>query len=80
MRQPSQQKLPLVRGQPADEVGPLAEHVQQVQHCQHYVQVEAGEQEAEVFHGAVEVAGEGVLYKQGCEVEGPQHLELQTHR
>lgn len=78
MRQPGQQQLSLVGGQPADEVGPLAEHVQQVEHGQHHVQVEAGEQEAEVLHGAVEVAGEGVLYQQGGEVEGPQHLEMDT--
>ena len=76
MGQPRQQQLPLVRGEPADEVGPLAEHVQQVEHGQHHVQVKAGEQEAEVLHRAVKVAGEGVLYKQGGEVEGPEHLKL----
>ena len=78
MGQPGQQQLSLVGGQSADEVGPLAEHVQQVQHGQHHVQVEAGEQEAEVLHRAVQVAGEGVLNKQGGEMEGPQHLELNT--
>ena len=46
MGQPGQQQLSLVRGQSADEVGPLAEHVEQVEHGQHHVQVKAGEQEA----------------------------------
>ena len=78
MGQSGQQELSLVGGQSADEVGPLAEHVQQVEHGQHHVQVEAGEQQAEVLHGAVQVAGEGVLDQQGGEVEGPEHLELNT--
>ena len=71
MGKSGQQQLPLVRGQPADEVGPLAEHVEQVEHGQHHVQVKAGEQEAEVLHRAVQVAGEGVLYQKGGEMEGP---------
>ena len=49
MGKSGQQQLPLVRGQHADEVGPLAEHVEQVEHGQHHVQVDAGEQEAEVL-------------------------------
>ena len=71
MGKSGQQQLRLVRGQPADEVGPLAEHVEQVEHGQHHVQVEAGEQEADVLHRAVQVPGERVLYQKGREVEGP---------
>ena len=36
-----------------------------------------GEEEGEVLHGAVEVAGEGVLDEEGGEVEGPQHQLLE---
>ena len=71
MGKSGQQQLRLVRGQPADEVGPLAEHVEQVEHGQHHVQVEAGEQEAEMLHGAVQVPRERVLDQKGREVEGP---------
>ena len=71
MGKPGQQQLPLVGRQSADEVRPLAEHVEQVEHRQYHIQVKAGEQEAEVLHGAVQVAGERMLDQKGCEVEGP---------
>ena len=74
-----QQQLPLVRGKPADEIRPLAEHVEQVQHCQHNVQIEAGEQQTKMLHRAVEVAGEGVLDQQGGEVQGPEHLGVRRY-
>ena len=74
-----QQQLPLVRSQPADEIRPLAEHVEQVQHCQHNVQIEAGEQQTKMLHRAVEVAGEGVLDQQGGEVQGPEHLGVRRY-
>jgi len=73
-----EEQLALVRGQPGYEVRPLAEHVEEVEHSQHHVQVEAGEEEAEVLHGAVEVAGEAVLDEQGGEVERPQHELLEV--
>ena len=79
MGESGQQQLPLVRGQPADEIRPLAEHVEQVQHCQHNVQIEAGEQQTKMLHGAVEVAGEGVLNQQGGEVQGPEHLRVRRY-
>ena len=71
MGKPGQQQLPLVGRQSADEVRPLAKHVEQVEHRQYHIQVKAGEQEAEVLHGAVQVAGERMLDQKGCEVEGP---------
>ena len=55
------------------ENSPLRKHVEQVEDCQHYVQIKGGEEEGEVLHTAVEVAGEGVLDQERGEVEGPQH-------
>jgi hypothetical protein len=72
LRVPVQQKLAFVGRQPGNEVGSLAEHVEQVEDGQHHVQVEGGEQEGQVLHRAVEVAAEAVLDQQRREVEGPQ--------
>ena len=52
---------------------PLGKHVEQIEDSEDHVQVEGGEEEGEVLHAAVEVAGEGVFYQERGEVEGPQH-------
>ena len=60
---PCEKQLPSVRRQSRDEVGPFAEHVEEVEDGQDNVQVEGGEEQGEVLHGGVEVAGETVLDK-----------------
>ena len=72
-----EEELPLVRRQPRYEIRPLAEHVEQVEHGQHHVQVEAGQKRAEVLHRAVEVAvTAGWLDVQGTGAEGSPGVSM----
>ena len=57
LAQPRQEELSLLRCQPRDEVGPLAEHVEEAEHGQHHVEVEGGEEQGEVLHRVVQVSG-----------------------
>ena len=68
---PVEKKLAFIWRQSWDKITPFTEHVEQVEDCQHHVQVEGGEEHGQVLHGWVEVPGETVFYQQSCEVKCP---------
>ena len=58
----------LVTGEPRDEVGALAEHVEQVEHSEDHGHVAGGEQCGQVLHTVVQMPGEAVFDEEGCKL------------
>ena len=71
------EQLAFLCGEARDEVGALAEDVEQVEHREHHRHVAGGEQRGQMLHGVVEVPREAVLDQQRCEL---QHLQQQLLR
>lgn len=70
--EPGQEGLPPVRVEPGDEVGALAENVEQVEDTQDHLHVTRRQQRRQVLHGVVQVPGEAVFNQQGSELQDAQ--------